>query len=263
MMCRAESAFVFLVTLLCGGCAASSRARSASPVRARAQAPAVVPSVAQHSEPDRDPTSPPAPEASNEADSVAREVPTECASQSEEICTPPSSFVRELCRKRQPNVALTLFRKGTPWTRTYVRVRNMEAWLVGGRRASPAKLKLFEEVIIVRDRAARDGSIKVSGAGSFDVVRWDGTCVSVMSDEVSTRPPAMPEVATIQWKRLDPRVRKVLVGDQRIAYRDEKRREHCRGENQRRCEAARLRLSDMVASFIRDGGSVPPFTTLE
>lgn len=195
---------------------------------------------------------------------VAEPVPEECASDAGGICTPPSEFIDKLCRKRQPNAVLTMFRKGSPWTRTYVRARNMEAWLVGGRRTSPAKLKLFEEVLIVRDRSAAEGGIKVSGAGSYDVVRWDGTCVSVMSDEVSTQRPPTPEVATIQWKRLDARVRRALTEDKRIAYREEQQREHCDGaKRSQRCEVASARLSDMVAAFIRDGGSVPSATALE
>jgi hypothetical protein len=225
-------------------------------------------------EPSRAPAPPPEPPAPTieptevaTVDSEADEdidVPTTCSSEGGDVCTPTSAFVEKLCRKRQPNVALTLFRKGSPWTRTYVRVRNMEAWLVGGRRTSPAKLKLFEEVIIVHDRSASEGGIKVSGAGSFDVLRWDGTCVSVMSDEVATRRPGSPEVATIQWKRLDAGVRKVLKEDSRIAYRDEQRKEHCKGaKSAHRCEAARDRLSEMVASYIRAGGSVPSATALE
>ena len=73
-----------------------------------------------------------------------------------------------------------------------------------------------------------------------------------------------PEVATIQWKRLDRGVRKVLKEDSRIAYRDEQRKEHCQGvTGGNRCEAARARLSQMVATYIRAGGSVPSATTLE
>jgi hypothetical protein len=190
-------------------------------------------------------------------------VPTKC-SEDGSVCTPDSEFVDELCKKRQPNVALTLFHKGTPWTRTYVRVRDMEAWLVGGRRTSPAKLKLFEEVIIVDDRSAAEGGVKVSGAGSFDVVRWDGSCVSVMSDEVNTRRPGAPEVATIPWKRLSPTIRKALKKDKRIAYREEKKREHCKGNKfSSRCKAAEHQLAQMVAAFIREGGSAPLPTELE
>lgn len=198
------------------------------------------------------------------AEAPATEVPTRCASNDGDVCTPDAAFADELCKKRQPNVALTLFQKDTPWTRTYVRVRDMEAWLVGGRRSSPAKLKLFEEVIIVHDRSAAEGGVKVSGSGSFDVVRWDGSCVSVMSDEVNTRRPSAPEVATIVWKKLSPGIRKALKKDQRIAYREEKKREHCKANRRsHRCKAAKHRLAQMVAAFIREGGSAPLPTELE
>lgn len=190
-------------------------------------------------------------------------VPTACASAGA-LCTPSKDFVDALCKRRQPNVALTLFRKGSPWTRTYVRARNLEAWLVGGRRASPAKLKLFEEVIVVRDRSAGEGGIRVSGAGSYDVVRWDGTCVSVMSDEVNPRRPGEPEAATIQWRDLTAGVREALLKDTRIAYRDDKRKEHCNAEKGgTRCVQARERLGQMVAVIIREGGVVPFAMELE
>lgn len=229
-----------LALWLFGGCASAPAPPASNPAVPEPTAPAEVSEA-------------PAP-APAEKEEQAVAVPTACDSAGE-LCLPRKDFVDALCKRRQPNVALTLFQKGSPWTRTYVRARDLEAWLVGGRRASPQKLALFEEVIIVDDRSTGRGGIRVSGAGSYDIVRWDGTCVSVMSDEVNPRRPGEPESATIVWHDLTPGMREALLKDTRIAYRDEQRKEHCNADKGGpRCVQSRERLSRMIAAIIRDGG---------
>jgi hypothetical protein len=211
--------------------------------RARAGAPAPTPAVT-----DAIPApETPAPE--------RRELPTSCAS-SDPLCTPPAAFAERLCSQSDPDLALTLFHKSTPWTRAYV-VRDMEAWYVGGR-SRPAQLHYAEEVLVVADRAQQAGGMRVSGAGSYDVYRWDGTCVSLMSDEVSLRRPSEPEVAPIPWRKLDDDLRDVLTQDRRIAYRHEKQRESCKEDwSAPRCERALLGLSHVIADYVRGGGELP------
>jgi hypothetical protein len=197
---------------------------------------------------------------------VALAIPTECHAANGAVCTPPKKLVTRLCGKRVPDVALTFFAKSSPWTRAYV-TRDMEAWYVSpdAQRSSPKQLRRFEEVIILSDRSAPPGGIQISGAGSYDVYRWDGSCVSVMSDEVSLRSPGTPDVATIPWKRLDDDITERLVKDRKIEYRNEKRLELCKKHGEQatlRCERAKTGLSRMIAEFVRGGGDLPLLTAV-
>ncbi len=193
-----------------------------------------------------------APEAAEE---TAVDLPEACADTGE-VCTPPAAFVQKLCANAHPDVALAMFRKGTPWTRAYVRGR-MEAWYVAeGARSTPRKLRFGEEVIVVANRTGGPSGVRVSGSGSYDVFRWDGTCVSVMEGEVALHPVTTPDVATIPWRRLEPSVRTALKEDEKIAWRYQQRRKACK-KGRDKCDAANLELSRMVAHFIRAGGEIP------
>ena len=190
---------------------------------------------------------------------AAQPIPTDCAADGNGVCTPPAAFVERLCMSSDPNVALAMFHKSSPWTRAYLR-RDMEAWYVNGARQNPKKLKFGEEVIIVADRSQGPGGMQVSGSGSYDVYRWDGSCVSLMSDEVALRPPTTPEVAPIPWKLLDSGVQATLERDQRIVQGNEERRKACRelGEKaQQKCERALLGVSRLIAEYVRSGGELP------
>ena len=192
-------------------------------------------------------------------ESSPQAIPTDCASNGDSMCTPPTAFVERLCMSADPNVALAMFQKSMPWTRAYLR-RNMEAWYVNGARQNPKKLKFGEEVIIVADRSQGPGGIRVSNSGSYDVYRWDGSCVSLMSDEVALKPPTTLEVAPIPWKLLDSSVQETLERDQRIVQGNEERRKACKelGEKgQEKCERAHLGLSRMIADYVRGGGELP------
>jgi hypothetical protein len=185
-------------------------------------------------------------------------MPTACSADSA-VCTPPPTFVKRMCKTTTPDLALTMFHKSSPWTRAYVR-SNMEAWYASARRSQPRNLRYSEEVIIVADRSASPGGMQVSGTGSYDVYRFDGTCVSLMTDEVSLRRPATPDVAPIRFKRLDDNVQELLRSNTKIGFRYTKRREACKqfGEQAaRRCERANVSLSRMVAEYVRTGGEVP------
>jgi hypothetical protein len=212
---------------------------------------------------DPTPTPPPEPTPAPEPEPVGPvALPTTCADPNAEICVPPPEFVERLCGTRYPNVALAMFQKGTPWTRAYVRVRKMEAWYVPAGRSRPHTLTFSEEVLIIADRSAGPGGIKVSGSGSYDVYRWDGSCVSVMSDEVSTLPPGSPDVALITWRHLDDGVRSALMEHQRIKFRNEMRVKSCK-ENAaaKKCARARKGLSRMVADYVRHGRTKLPLPT--
>ncbi|RLB51750.1 MAG: hypothetical protein DRI90_22705 [Deltaproteobacteria bacterium] len=212
---------------------------------------------------DIEPVSTPTPMASEPVEQPMS-LPQTCADQSAEMCVPPPDFIGRLCATRHPNVALAMFKKDTPWTRAYVRVREMEAWYVPAGRSRPLTLKFAEEVLIIADRSARPEGMKVSGSGSYDVYRWDGSCVSVMSDEVSLRPPGTPDVAIITWRHLDDGIRDALMEHRKIQFRNDLRLKSCKENTAaKQCQRALRGLSRMVADFVRRGtGELPLPDTL-
>ncbi|MEQ9319382.1 MAG: hypothetical protein RIF41_09480 [Polyangiaceae bacterium] len=201
-----------------------------------------------------------APAAPDAEDDTAEAFPTTCE-QVGPVCRPPEAFAERLCKSAKPDVALAMFHGSTPWTRAYVR-GDMEAWYASARRSRPYRLRYAEEVIVVASRQ-RSGAIQVSGSGSYDVVRWDGSCVSLMEGELSFRRPSDPDVAPIQWKRLDDRITSTLAKHPAIAYRNGKRRDACKGfgaSEDSRCEHAETMLSRKIAEYVRAGGELPTIT---
>jgi hypothetical protein len=127
--------------------------------------------------------------------------------------------------------------------------------------STSAKLAVNEELIVLKHRA-NAGGIVVSGAsGGFDVLRWDGTCVSLSGDEVSMRRPGLARFAPIPWRKLAEKTQTSLLSDTRIKQNFDRRRKDCQGDTSgpglSPCERAEADLSAGIVSFIRSGGSVP------
>jgi hypothetical protein len=197
-----------------------------------------------------------------EEDKPFGKIPNECAEPGGKMCLPPAPFVKRLCASYYPDVALSMLAKGTPWQRGYLKVKSVEAWNASGGMSSADKLVFEEEFVILARREAAQGGIQVSGAGgSYDVLRWDGTCASLMEDEVSLRGGSSPKNAKIPWKNLDEKVRDALAANDKIgkAYTD--RRKECKGATMgdvsAKCEKADALLSKVVVDYVRGGGSVP------
>ncbi len=188
---------------------------------------------------------------------VAREIPTECVDAKAAVCTPPPAFAKNVCKKASPTIALAMFQKKMPWTRAYMRV-NTKAWYAKARRTHPKELKFGEELVVLEHRSGGSGGIQVSGSGSYDVYRWDGTCASVMADEVTLRRPTFPKTAAIRWRKLKDGTRDVLEKNRKIKFRLDLSRKRCSKDvAAKRCEKARDLLSAMIADHVRRGGDVP------
>ncbi len=212
------------------------------------------------SEPERDPALEAAAKkkAEEESKPTFLEVPEKCASITDGVCTPPRKFTEHLCLNTPPGFPLTMFRKGSPWTRAYLRV-NMEGWYAGAARSHPQLLRQTEEVLILADRNKKGDGMQIEGAGSYDIYRWNGTCVSVMNDEVTLKRPPVPRASPIPWRRLEEDVRKVLLEDKGIAFQNDMRRKFCKpGKTDGRpCKNAKRALTQLIAEFVRKGGEVP------
>jgi len=231
---------LFLVA--CGGAAATQP--GSSPVAA----PAPDPSSAAADPPPSASSSPPP----SSAVSPSLSFPTGCADKSAEICTPTTAFVDRLCNKAHQDVALALFANGTPFTRMYLRGKMDE-------------LVWDEEVLALRFHGVPKGGIQVgSGAGSYDVLRWDGSCsMAVDADMLTKNKPGRPRTAKVKWHRLGDKTQTALIGSSDAVKRAYKKRgAECQGamtgDVSASCEKADGALVDAIVDYMRGGGSVPP-----
>jgi hypothetical protein len=189
---------------------------------------------------------------STPTDEPANAIPTQCEDPSAPMCTPPGEFVDRLCDKTFQDATLALFAHGTPFTRGYLRGKLDElAW--------------EEEVLIVRVHAPAKGGIIVgSNLGTYDVLRWDGTCSRAVEAEMVTRTrPSRPKTARIRWHRIGAKMQDALVAaSDAIKRARAKRGKECKGvmtgEVSSGCDAADGVLTSAVVDYVRSGGTLPP-----
>ena len=187
-------------------------------------------------------------------------LPQECAGKGE-VCTPPGKFVRWHCEDPSPTVALALFASGTPWTRGYL-TRKTQAWNASGGASASGWLAFDEEVLILRHRKARKGGMQVSGAGGgYDAMRWDGSCVTLSGEELTTRTPPSAKYAKVTWRWLEDPLQEALREDAKVNEAYLERRKHCKGATMgavtAKCERWDGKLSDRIVKYVRGGGRVP------
>lgn len=189
--------------------------------------------------------------------------PTSCAGEGRikdaKVCLPPASFARTLCDGVYPEVALGLFAKGTPWTRVWL-AGDVDAWNAsGGRLTHRAKLAFDEEVLVLaRHGAASMGGITMTGAqASYDVLRTDGSCVSVMEGEVTTVRPPTPKPASVPWTRLEEGTRKALLASPKVKASLDALAKACAGTDKKACDKADRAFSGAVLEAVRGGASLP------
>ncbi len=190
------------------------------------------------------------------------EVPTTCETR-DGYCLPPPRFVKKLCSAFQPDLALSMFTKGTPWTRAYLK-GDVDAVNASGGVSSNDKLVFDEEVLVMIRRKADAGGMQVSGAGDgFDVLRWDGTCATLSGGELTlTAPPKSPKNPKLKWQDLAETTQTKLIEDVKIAKINTERRKECKGvtmgDVSTKCVKAVDALSLAIVEWVRAGGAVPP-----
>jgi hypothetical protein len=159
-----------------------------------------------------------------------------------------------------------LFAKGSPFTRGYL-TRDTEAWNASGGASSSGKLLFDEEVLILSHHVPDAGGMTVSGSGgSYDVLRWDGTCASLMAEEIRLRQPPKPRFATIPWKHLSETSRDALEADAKVGAAVAERRKACKGATMgsvsAQCEKVDKKMSQSIVDYVRRGGALPAVTSL-
>ena len=240
-----------LVLAACGGSSPKAEAPEA-PAPASAE-----PAAAEKDAPAAESDAPAAPAAG---------VPKDCAKKGGSTCVPPKAFVQKLCSGSFPSVTLYLFANKSPWSRGYLRGRT-KAINASGGVSDNGWLEFDEEVIILAERKADLGGMQVSGAGaSYDALRWDGSCVTLSSEEVTLDKPPSPKNSKVEWRFLDDNIQEALRANEALNKAYLARRQECKGATSgdvsMKCLKADQKLSDQIVTYLRAGGSLPEPTKL-
>lgn len=206
----------------------------------------------------------PTPASAPAEESASARVPTQCDVE-EPFCVPAASFAEDVCRGQHAELALHFFGPKTPWKRAYV-LRAFKAWHVGSR-SDLRELRAGEEVILLTGGGKGSaGGIQDAAGRGFDALRWDGTCVSLMEDELSFHKPVGAVPANIDMKALMPEFRSVLMEERPIVQLSGSTAKLCEPSNadkepgKSKCELARRQLSQVIAQVIGKGKPLPPLS---
>jgi hypothetical protein len=185
-----------------------------------------------------------------------------CADSSQSPCLMDRATLKRLCSRVNPDAALALFAKDTPWTRAYVAVRQADSFNGLGGPSSEHKLVFDEELLILGERKADLGGMTVSGAGaSYDLLRWDGTCASLSAGEVTVHRPPRPKHAVVPWRILSDDIQAALEKDEQTSTLMTDRRKQCKGVTSgvvsKACEKTDRALNDRIVDAVREGLAVP------
>jgi hypothetical protein len=249
-----------LTTLSCGLACASTPPPAESP-----------PAPSAHALPPASASSP-APEAEQKAETEASEeaaeepaeaapLPKECAGKGK-LCTPPSDFVDRLCAGKFPGVAIAMFNKRAPWKHLYVKIQSgVDASNTLGGPNGEERLQFAEEVLILREKGTGGGGMQVSGMAGYHVLRWDGTCATVSTDELVDYQPGLPKNAVIRWKYLGRAIQRALETKKPIKAAEKEYRKACRGgrfnRNEPACVKATKELNRVILLAVRKGMDLP------
>jgi hypothetical protein len=186
-------------------------------------------------------------------------VPASCSANP---CVMPPAVAKKLCSKANPDVAIALFAKDTPWTRVYVNVTKADSYNGQGGPSSEQKLTFDEELLVLAERNTDLGGMKVSGAGgAYDTMRWDGTCATLSQAEVTARKPPRAKHAVLPWRFLADATQRALRQDAKTASLVDDRKKQCKGVTSGvvslACEKTDRALNDRIVEAVRGGLAVP------
>jgi hypothetical protein len=187
-------------------------------------------------------------------------IPTECDSTADDLCHMPKDFVSRLCQDVYPNMALLLFAKGTPWTHGYL-TRKTEAWNAEGGASVQGFAEFDEEVLLLSSKAQPKDGMQVTGMGGYQALRWDGSCVTLQSEEVTLKHPPSPKHPRIDWRYIDDPIREVLRKDAAVNDAYLAQRRECKGVSvgdvSKKCVDADQRLGDLIVKSVEQTGGIP------
>jgi hypothetical protein len=175
---------------------------------------------------------------------------------------PPSQWVNKLCGGVHPEVALHMFRGGSPWKRMYSRHRAPAYNGAGDRSLSDERVEKGEELIALRRNEDTNlGQMSVGDTAGYDFLRWNGTCVTLQDGEYSDKPPRRRQHARVEWRWLGDEVRNALTNDFNVKEAYVARRKECKGATlgrvTKKCVEREVSLVTAIVDYVRGGGSLP------
>jgi hypothetical protein len=202
-------------------------------------------------------------ESSSEPDTtVSGSIPRRCAKGKKyrSECVPPPGWVRRLCEDVYPDVALHMFRPGTPWKRLYM-VANAEPFNAsGGASLLGDKMRRGEELIALRRRSG-EGGVEVGDTSGYDVLRWNGACATIHDGDFTADRPRNVVYSKLEWRQLSLPLRNLLESEPDVSAAYEARRKACKGRNlgivAAECESNDRALMEEIVRFVQSGAKLP------
>jgi hypothetical protein len=192
-------------------------------------------------------------------EAVVPKLPTACAGQGD-ICKMPKAFVDRLCQATFPNLALLFFGKTAPWTHGYMTGKT-QAWNAEGGASVQGVLEFDEEVLLLTAHIPPKGGMQVTGAGGYQALRWDGSCVTLSSEEVTTRTPPSPKHPRIEWRWIEDGMRDALRKDPKVDAAFLAWHRECKGisvgDVSKKCVTEDQKLGDAIVNMVRNTGGLP------
>ncbi len=187
-------------------------------------------------------------------------VPDQCSPKHDD-CVPPPPFVARLCDGVHQEVALYMFRQGTPWQRLYLRGKT-EAVNASGGASVAGFLEFDEEVLVLRSRTVNKDGIQIGDStGSYDALRWNGSCVSLDGGEVTTALPPKPKHSRVEWRWIGEEMRQALRRSESVTETYRARQKECKGATMgavsKKCETLDNKLVDEIVSYVRQTSNLP------
>jgi hypothetical protein len=191
---------------------------------------------------------------------TTREVPTTCVDKA--ACFLPDAFVEAVCKKKYPDLPLTLFAGRAPWQHQYVKAEHVEPVNPFGGEQSETWMKFGEEVVVLRRRESGGGKgVQISGPSDIDVLRWDGTCATIRQEMFVSYIPAPMQTPRVVWKYLASDLQQALLTNAVVARAREAEKKACRDSSQSHptatCEKAMQKLTDAVALAVHQNVALP------
>lgn len=192
------------------------------------------------------------------ADQPDEGVPSRCVTR-KNACMPPIKWAEKVCGDVYPDLALYMFQDGTPWTRFYMKM-GLNA-VNGWGPTLGEDLLQREEVLVINHRLSRD-ALEVEGSlGTYDVFRWNGSCVTLDVNEVTKKTPNQVEVPRIDFRALSDPMQDALMRSTQVSDTHEERRKECKGASigrvSARCEQLDKELGRVVADYVRETDDLP------
>ncbi len=156
-------------------------------------------------------------------------------------CEVTPEDAEEICRAMTPTAALRVFIGKKKLRQGYL-TRDMEVWSTTRAHATKSRARFDEEVIVLSQRRAKSSVVVSGGAVTYEVLRWDGTCASLMGDEITFKRAPTP-VRPVELDRLYLPVQTKLLDDATIHAAVDRASAACREDAKTvACDVAKRRF---------------------